>query len=105
MNIRQKIAHPQSLGQALGDFERRACVALQENAILKRFGPRRAGHSKEESMNTTLKDIVTRIERFDRTCQKLEYTDTGAAWDLLNGIKADLRAILKPKATKRKKGK
>jgi hypothetical protein len=41
-----------------------------------------------------LADLIASIEEFDTKCNDAQHTDTGEAWDLLNGIKVSLASIL-----------
>lgn len=42
----------------------------------------------------TIKSCIARIDDFDKRCEEEEYTDTDEAWDLLNGIRDDLRSLV-----------
>ncbi len=39
---------------------------------------------------TTLGDLVARIDQFDQQCEDAQYTDTGDVWDLLHHIRKQL---------------
>lgn len=42
----------------------------------------------------TLRGIAETIDGYDAQCAEAEYTDTGQAWDVLNGIRTSCRAAL-----------
>ena len=57
------------------------------------------GDPEANMPETTLRDLVSRIDQFDQECEDAQHTDTGDAWDLLHHLRKQLlEAIAKANA-------
>ena len=42
-----------------------------------------------------LRSALARLALFSSECKKREYTDTGEAWEVMNGVEREIKAALK----------